>query len=117
MRRRALALLPVIVGMAACAGPTAPPSLLPRAAERIDPRLEVVRPMNERPVDPTLAGRLAALVREARSGDAAFERAAGEAQRLAFAAGAPQSESWVAAEQALSAAVSAREPVARAIGD
>lgn len=117
MRTCALALLSVIAGVAGCANPAAPPSLLPRAAEQIDPRLEVVRPMNDRPVDAALAGRLAALVSEARSGDGKFERAAAEARRLASAAGAAQSDSWVAAEQALSAAVAAREPIARALGD
>ncbi|HEX6740366.1 MAG TPA: hypothetical protein VF079_01040 [Sphingomicrobium sp.] len=103
--------------LAGCASGNAPPSLLPRAAEGIDPRGPVVRPMNDRPVDPALAGQLAALVVQARSGDAAFQPAAAEAERLAAAAGEAQSESWVAAQQALSAAIAAREPTARALGD
>jgi hypothetical protein len=103
--------------LAGCASSNAPPSLLPRAAEAIDPRLPVVRPMNDRPVNPALAEQLAALIVDAHLGDAAFEPAAAEAQRLAEAAGAPQSESWVLAQQALSAAIAAREPTARALGD
>ena len=101
-----------------CAAPGgAPPSLAPRAAEAIDPRLPVAGAVNDRPVDPALAGRLAGLVAQARSGEAAFRPLAEQARQLAAAAGAPQSESWVVAEQALSAAIAARAPTARAIGD
>ena len=39
------------------------------------------------------------------------------AERAAATAGSPQSESWIAAQQALSSAVAARGPVARALGD
>jgi hypothetical protein len=73
--------------------------------------------MNDRPVDSSLAGRLEALVNQARSGDADFQPAAAEAQRLAAAAGPAQSESWIAAQEALSRAVSAKEATARALGD
>jgi len=73
--------------------------------------------MNDRPVDASLAAKLAALVGQARGGDAAFEAAAAEARRLASSAGAPQSESWIAAEEALSRAVAAKEATARALGD
>ncbi len=67
--------------------------------------------------DAGLAAHLAALVDQAQSGDAAFNDAAAIAERLASAAGAPQSESWIAAQQALSAAQSARGPTTRALGD
>jgi len=107
----------VLLFVSACTGPVAPPSLLPRAAEAIDPRVPVERPMNDRPVDPALASRLAALVDQARSGDSAFQPAAAEAERLAAAAGAPQSEGWIAAQQALSAAIAARDPTVKALGD
>ena len=103
--------------LAACASASAPPSLLPRPAEAIDPRVEVVRPTNDRPVDSGLASRLAELVSEARSADATFQTAVAQAERLAAAAGAPQSDGWVAAQEALSAAIAAREPTARALGD
>jgi hypothetical protein len=73
--------------------------------------------MNDRPVTPSLAARLADLVGQARSGEAAFEPAAAAAEQLAAAAGARQSESWIAAQQALTAAIAAREPTARALGD
>jgi len=114
---RGFAILTTAMALAGCASSAAPPSLLPRPAEAIDPRVDVVRPMNDRPVNASLAGQLAALVSQARSGDAAFGPAAAEAQRLATSAGAPQSESWIAAEEALSRAVAAKEATARALGD
>src|SRR5690349_15387248 len=107
-----------ILTLAACSSPGGPyPSLQPRAAEAIDPRVPVVRPMNDRPASGALMGRLSALVGEARSGNASFDSAASEAERLAGSAGAPQSEGWIAAQQALTAAIAARQPTAQALGD
>ena len=112
------ALLLTILTLSACAPAGGPfPSLQPRASEEIDPRVAVVRPMNDRPVSASLAARLAELVGQARSGNADFDPLANEAERLAAGAGATQSESWVAAQQALSAAVEARGPTVRALGD
>ena len=103
---------------AACTAPGGPyPSLAPRAAEAIDPRLPVIKPMNDRPVDPTLAAKLAQLVAQAKGGESEFDAAAGRAQQLASAAGPAQSESWTVAQEALSAAVDARRPAATALGD
>lgn len=108
----------VPLALAGC-GPslTQEPSLAPRAAEAIDPRIPVGEPVLVGPVAPALAARLAELVGDARSGDAAFVAAAIGAERLATAAGPPQSESWVVAQQMLSVAVAARAPTARALGD
>ena len=115
MRRSAL--LPIIA-LSACSAPGGPyPSLQPRAAEVIDPRVPVIRPVNDRPATPALVGRLSGLVGAARSGDSAFDGAASQAERLAAAAGAPQSEGWIAAEEALTAAIAARKPAAQALGD
>src|SRR3982751_597668 len=111
------ALLPIMF-LCACSVPGGPyPSLQPRAAEAVDPRMPVVRPINDRPVTPSLAAQLSTLVDQARSGSAAFDGAASEAERLAAAAGAPQSEGWIAAQEALSAAIAARRPTATALGD
>ncbi|MEO6224813.1 MAG: hypothetical protein ABIO80_03035 [Sphingomicrobium sp.] len=115
------AVLPILAGVAAlgaCSTPGGPyPSLQPRAAEAIDPRVPVVRPRNDRPMTAGLAVRLAELIAQARQGQSAFVPLAEQAERLASAAGAPQSEGWVAAQQALSAAIAARGPTARALGD
>jgi len=118
MRALPCSMLVVMASLSACASPGGPyPSLQPRAAEAIDPRVPVERPLNERPVSAALASRLAELVAEARAGEAAFDTAANEAERLAATAGTPQSEGWVAAQEALSAAAAARGPTGMALGD
>ena len=110
-------LLP-LAAITACSAPGGPyPSLQPRAAEAIDPRVPVVRPINDRPATGSLVAQLSALVEQARSGNGAFDAAAGEAERLAANAGAPQSEGWIAAQEALTAAIAARKPTATALGD
>ena len=103
--------------LAACAAPPPGPSLAPRASEAIDPRVPVENPVLVGPVSPAVAARLAGLVSQAQSGDSAFRNAAAIAERLAAAAGAPQSESWIAAQQALSQAHAARAPTTRAMAD
>ena len=104
--------------MAGCAPQKwTPPSLAPRAAEAIDPRVPVVRPVNDRPVTASLAERLGSLVSQAQAGNSAFDNAAAEAERLAAAAGAPQSDGWIVAQEALTAAIAARQPTAQALGD
>jgi hypothetical protein len=116
--RRLLAPVSMMIAVAGCSTPVAkPPSLAPRAAEAIDPRVPVVDQVAIRPVDGALAARLAELINQATVGDAAFEEAAAAAERLAVSAGAPHSESWVAAQQAISAAQAARGPTSRALGD
>lgn len=108
----------MLVALSACSTPGGPyPSLEPRAGEAVDPRLPVDRPINDRPVTPVLASRLADLVTQARQGDAAFDSAAAQAERLAAAAGAPQSEGWIAAQEALTAAIAAAGPTRIAMAD
>ena len=107
-----------VLTLSACSAPGGPyPSLQPRATEAIDPRLPVERPVNDRPVTAGLAAQLAALVDQARAGEAAFDPVVTKAEQLASAAGAPQSEGWIAAQEQLTAAQSAREPTVRALGD
>jgi hypothetical protein len=108
----------MLLALSACAAPGGPyPSLQPRAAEAIDPRVPVERPMNNRPVSGSLAANLSALIDQAQSGNTAFDSAAADAERLAASAGAPQSEGWVAAQEALTAAIGARRQTATALGD
>ena len=110
--------LAALVAVAGCTPPPGPvPSLAQRAAEALDPRVPVLGSGVQRPADPALASRLAELVGVARAGDNEFADAIAGAERLAAAAGAPQTEGWVVAQQALSAAVAARGPTARALGD
>jgi hypothetical protein len=107
-----------ILSLSACTSPGGPyPSLRPRAAEAIDPRVEPARPINGRPVAPALAAQLGALVAQARAGDTAFGPAAAQAEQLASSAGPAQSEGWIAAQEALTAAIAARRPTALAQAD
>lgn len=115
MRRPLILNMLVLSACSSAGGPY--PSLQPRAAEAIDPLVQPVRPINDRPVAAALARQLAALVDQARSGETEFEPAVANAERLATAAGAPQSESWIAAQEALTAAIAARRPTAMALAD
>jgi hypothetical protein len=101
---RSLPLLVALPIVTACTTTAASPepSLAPRAAEAIDPRVPVAVAAPAGPSDPVLAGRLSALVAEVRSAVPAFEAREAEASRLAAVAGPVASESWIAAEQALS---------------
>ena len=118
MRVRLLFGLSAIALAGGCAVPAHNvPSLAPRAAEAIDPRVPIPSGVIVGPADANLSAHLGALVDQAQAGDSAFQGAAAEAERLAQAAGRQQSESWVLAQQALSAAHSARGPTTRALGD
>lgn len=115
MFRRA-ALLSLL--LAACATPqTGEPSLAPRAAEAIDPRVPIPSEVIAGPADPALAASIAELLNQVRAGDASFQSAAQSAETLAAAAGPAQSESWILAQEALSGLVAARAPVTKAIAD
>jgi hypothetical protein len=57
------------------------------------------------------------LVSQARDGEAAFDAAAAKAEQMAASAGPAQSEGWIAAQEALSAAVAAGGPARVALGD
>ena len=115
MRRSLILTMLLVTGCSPTGGPY--PSLQPRAAEAIDPHVQPVRPINDRPVAAALARQLAALVDQARDGETEFEPAAANAERLAATAGAPQSENWIAAQEALTAAIAARRPTAMALAD
>lgn len=117
MRRAIPCSLALLLVSACAAGGGPPPSLQPRAAERIDPRVPVERPLNDRAATPALLARLEALIGQAREGEARFEVAIAIARRSAEGAGPPQSESWIVAQEALSGAVEARGAAAFALGE
>jgi hypothetical protein len=64
-----------------------------------------------------LGGRIAELLTAGAAGEDAFRRALAAAQPLAARSGAPGSESWIAAQQAISRAEAARAVTTRALGD
>ena len=93
------------------------PSLARRPAEAIDPRLKIASEPTFGPVDPALAARLTQLIDAGKAGGQTFDAQVGQAQRLAGAAGAAQSESWISAQQAISGLEGARAQTTRALSD
>ena len=89
--------------VAGCAAPSGYPSLAPRVGERIDPRVPIAANPSPGTLDPRTAASLAEAVAAARGGEGAFAELARTAEALAAAAGPRQSESWIVAQQALSA--------------
>ena len=113
------ALIIVIALAAGCSTPShgPEPSLAPRAAEAIDPRLPIVDAPPAGSVDPVLASRLQALVASVQAAAPGFEASEVEASRQAAAAGPMASESWIAAEQALSRLVAVYGATTQAAAD
>jgi hypothetical protein len=111
------AALPALLLAACSTAPAGEPSLAPRAAEAVDPRVPIPSEVVAGPIDPALTASIAQLMAQVQSGDASFQTAAAEAEKLAAAAGPTESESWIAAQEAVSAAVAARAPVAQALAD
>ncbi len=91
--------------------------LRPRAAEAIDPRVPLPTEAVGKPADSSIAGRIAAAERQARDGAAQFDALLPAARAAAANASGNGSESWIAAQQLLSALVGARAPVSDALAD
>ena len=102
---------------AACAAPRGYPSLAPRAAEAIDPRGPLAATPSPGTVDPRIAAALGQAVAAARGGLFEFERLSRAAEARSLGAGPARSESWVAAQQALSALVAQHGVTTRAAAD
>jgi hypothetical protein len=115
MTRLAPLALLLIAGCSVTSSPE--PSLAPRAAEAIDPRIPIPDSPPPGTVDPALAARLQELVATARANVSPFEAREAEASRLAGQAGPMASESWVAAQQALSRLVEQNGVTTQAAAD
>lgn len=114
MKRSLTALLALSV--TACATGGEFPSLAPRPVER----LSFEEPVKVDPpvaADPALRSRAAALLAEARAGDAAYERAYADALARVRAAGAIGSDTWVQAQEAISRVEAARTTTTGALSD
>ncbi|MDV3257594.1 MAG: hypothetical protein LOX97_07385 [Sphingomonas sp.] len=107
----------VLLAPACAPGGLAEPSLAPRAAETIDPRLPVPDKVFQGTLDAELARRLGELVGTVRSGVPVFNGREAEASRLAGQAGGSGSESWIAAQQSLSRLVEQYGVTTRAAAD
>lgn len=116
MFRPRFALLFVLLAPAGCATGGSFPSLAPRAVEQ----LSFEEPVKVDPpvaVDPALRGRFAGLLAEARRGDGAFEAEFARALPRVRGAGAPGSDSWVQAQEAISRVEAARTVTTAALAD
>ena len=91
------------------------PSLAPRPAERDRSMEPPVRERIATPADPALRRRVTELERQAAEGNRAFDAAFGPAETAVARAGASESDSWVAAQQALSRLEAARTETMRAL--
>lgn len=116
--RRLVPLLSLLM-VGACTAPQAgqEPSLAPRAAEAIDPRVPIPDTVPSGPVDAALASKLDELVARARSGVPLFDAQLAKAERQSAAAGPGASESWVIAQQELSKLIEQFGMTTRAAAD
>ena len=115
---RRFTLIGLIVLAPACStGPSIEPSLAPRAAEAIDPRVPIAAEVPHGTLDAGLVDQLSALVGSVRGALPEFQAREAEAGRLAAAAGPMASESWIAAQQALSRLVEQYGVTTRAAAD
>jgi hypothetical protein len=103
--------------LAACAPEGEFPSLALRPIEAEDPREEPVRTPPVVAADPALRARAAELLAQARAGENAFDAAHRQAVSAARSAGAPGSESWVVAQQAISRVEATRAAATQALGE
>ena len=112
-------LLPCLLAIlaAACVPEGDFPSLAQRPGERDLSTEEPARAEVEVPDDAELRSRLATLRQQAGAGDRAFDAAYGGAAAAVAAAGAPESDSWVEAQQALSRLEAERAPTMGALAD
>lgn len=117
---KSLASAVALLAMTGCMAPANPPSLERRAIEsRADPLIDASLPVPIRPIDASLAARIAAALNEMRLGKEAFAAADREtsAAILAGAGAATGSEQWIGAEQARSALRAASQRSAAALAD
>lgn len=103
--------------LAACAGENVGPSLAKRPIESLDLAEPVRQVTPPAPADATLRTRITEIVERAEAGQRAFAAALPKAESAASAAGADGSESWVAAQQLLSALESERAPSTAALSE
>jgi hypothetical protein len=113
--KRLFVLVPLI--LAACTSEGVGPSLAKRPIETLDLSEPVRQVAPPAPADAALKTQIEALVARAQSGQAAFSALLPKAESAASTAGADGSESWVAAQQLLSALESERAPSTSALSE
>ncbi|HEY1605478.1 MAG TPA: hypothetical protein VGF77_07745 [Allosphingosinicella sp.] len=107
-----------LAALAGCAGSSGPyPSLAPRPIEKTlgEPGVPpTVAPIAD---DPEVASQIATFLAEAQAGDRAFHKDFPAAEEAARKAGAPGSDAWIQAQQALSRAEAGEAQTARALAE
>ncbi len=109
--------LAAAVLLAGCAADGPFPSLAPREAERLYASGDPLKTTPEAQDRAALADRIAGFLADGAAGEEAFARALAAARPLAARAGGRGSESWIAAQQAISRVEAARAATTRALGD
>jgi len=115
-----VSVLAALFSLAACGPAVNHPSLAPRAIERLDAMPPSPPPPTAAiPVDASKQERIAALLKQAHDGDVRFQPQAMAAEGAVErgAGGAPGSEAWIAAQEAVSRVESLRTPVAQSLAD
>lgn len=110
-------LLATVAFLSACAVQGPFPSLAPRPEEGLISVAEPVRPPVAVASDAALRGRIAALRERGRAGARAFDAAYPAADRATRGIGVSGSDSWIAAQQALSRLEAARGEATAALAD
>lgn len=106
--------------LSACADKGVFPSLNPRPIENKAATLleeKAPGPIPVLPSDPAMAARIAAIRESAATSLPQFEATRMAAEKSVSAAGARESESWIAGQMSISALESARTPVKTALSD
>ena len=109
-----IAIASILATLTACAKPGNFPSLAPRAVERELPT-PAAAPSPPAPADPALGARIVELRDEAEAGQRAFAAEAASGRTAIAQAGKAGSESWIAAQQAVSRLEAARSRTATAL--
>ena len=107
----------ILLGASACAPEGPYPSLAPRPIEKAMAETEELPAPAAVPDDAGLPAKIAALIAQARRGEADYQAALPEARAAASNAGASASDSWIVAQQALSRLEAARATTAGALAD
>lgn len=118
--RTAGILLPVLLAISGCAMTPSGPSLAPRAVEQLTAQAPTPQPLPPPiPEDASQQQRVAALLAQARDGNARFKAQLATAEQLAeTGVSAPMGgEAWVQAQEALSRVEDARSPIAQSLAD
>ena len=107
----------IAASLAACAAPGPYPSLEPRPIEKALAETEEEPAEAPLPDEAGLPARIAALTAEVRRGQREFNSALPAARAAAERAGAPESESWIEAQQTLSRLEAAGAVSGKALSD